>query len=233
MPTVLHLNANSTTGNATSYQTTSFSPLANDLLVTFIQASGTVAAADKLLSSGQALTFTKITSSLHNASANTLYAYVANQLASTVAMNLTFTCTDDAATGSNMVTAGVAGMTLTGLAAILQQPTAANQTTAVTPAITYPVSVSSNNPTVLCIANLTNPATLGPPASWGELADVGYATPASGLEYVSRNNTFNGTLVTWSSASASAWGGIGLELNGSTGSASYAISAIRLPALGV
>jgi hypothetical protein len=55
-----------------------------------------------------------------------------------------------------------------------------------------------------------------PRASFTERSDGGYATPAAGLETMSRDSGETGTTQTWGSASASAYCSLVLELDTTT-----------------
>ncbi len=200
------------TSNVTSYLTGSFATAANDLLVVFVVATATVAAGGCSDNGGG--TYTKITSSTKNASADTLYLFVANQLdPGSATRTVTFTSTGDAATGAVIIVLRVAGMSKTGTAAVRQTAVQNNQASGTTPAPAFAASVLTGNPTVGFVGNATNPATMTPPAGWTEQGDVGYATPTTGGEGVSRDSGFSGTTITWGGTSGSAFGDIVAELD--------------------
>lgn len=201
------------TSNTTSYASASFTPAAGDLLVVYVTASGTVAAGT--MTDSQGLGFTKITSVLKNASADTVYMFVANNLAAATAMTVTFDCTGDAATGAIIQVARVSGMTKTGASAVRQTQTTANGAAAGTPAATFASAALTGNPTLGVVGNSSSPATLTPPTGWTEREDQGYSTPTTGAEYATRDSGFTGTTITWASTSATAFGVIIAELDAS------------------
>lgn len=211
--TVTHRIATASTSNVTSYASGAFTPAAGDLLVAFVVASGTVATGT--MTDSQSLGFTKITSALKATSVDTVYAFVSNNLAANSSMTVTFDCTGDAATGAVIFVASVSGMLRVGLNAITQSAIQENQAASGTPAPAFTNAVNTNNPTLGCVGNSSNPAGITPPSSWTEDAagDTGYNTPPTGGEYAFRNSGFTGTTITWGSTSATAFGAIILELD--------------------
>jgi hypothetical protein len=114
----------------------------------------------------------------------------------------------------------VTGMSKVGSAAIRSvsgtpQVASANGASSTTPAPSLPAAADTNNPTIGLVCNLTNPATLTPPAGWTERADAGYTTPTTGFEYVTRDSGFTGTTITWGAVSATAHADIIFELDAS------------------
>jgi hypothetical protein len=68
------------------------------------------------------------------------------------------------------------------------------------------------------VFNAANPATMTPPATgtWTEHDDVGYNTPATGMETVTLDSGFTSTTVTWGSSCASAFAAFAVEFDAST-----------------
>lgn len=221
MASVTHRVSTASTSNTTSYASGSFTPGASELLVVFVTASDT-AAVDATLSDSQGLGFSLVATGLKNSSTDRVYAFVANALAAASAMTVTFDCSSDAATGAIIQVAGVSGMTLTGFKAIRQVAIAENQS-AGTPTISFNLAALTGNPTLGLIGNSTNAAGMTAPTNWTEKDDTGYATPTTGAEYVSRDSGFTSTGITWGSSSASAYGGIIIELNAGTTANEYSM----------
>lgn len=193
--------------------TAAFTPVAGDLLVVFASASTSVAAVPTLTSS-VGLTFQLVRSQLFRASVDISYVFVANELAAASSQTVTFNTPTDVNTGCIVYVAAVAGMTRTGLWAVRQTAGTSNGTLGTTPAPAFPAAVDTGNPTLGSIMNATNPSAMTPPTSWTEgTADLGYATPTSGGEYVFRNSGFTGTTVTWESTSATAFAALIVELD--------------------
>lgn len=212
MATWTHAISTASTSNAASYTTGSFTPAANDLLVVTVVASASIAAGSVTNSSG--ITFTKITSALKNLSADTIYLFVANSLATAVSQTCTFDCTGDSATGAIVNVARLAGMTRTGASAVRQSAIANNKAAGI-PTVTLGTISLTGNPLIGVVGNATNPAGLTPPATWTEQNDTGYITPTAGSEYATVNSGFVNTVITWGSSSASDYGIIVAEMDSS------------------
>ena len=216
MAAVTGVISTTSTANASSYASGSFTPALGDLLVVFVQASATVAAGT-LTSSRTGFTFSKVTSALN--ATDTIYCFVANQLVTeAVSQTVTFDCTGDAATGAIIQIAAVSGISKFGnpAASVRQSAVSDNQASGGTPAATFGSSCLTGNPTLGVVGNDSNPAGLTAPTSWTERDDTGYGTPTSGAEYVSRDSGFTGTTITWGSTSATAFGVVIIEIDAST-----------------
>lgn len=211
MATVTHGITTSNTANTTSYTSGSFTPALNDLLLVFVEAGGTVAIGS--MTDSQGLGFTKVTSAIYDTNTQTVYCFVANNLAAASAMTVTFDCTGDPSTGVVICVARIAGMTRTNLSAIRQSAVENNLAAATVPAPVFAASALTGNPTLGAVGNNSNPAAITEPTSWTEQADAGVVTPDRGLEYVSRNSGFTGTTITWGSAGATVKGDIIVELD--------------------
>lgn len=207
------------TSNITGpFNSASFTPTADDLLVIFAAASGTVAAAPTVTASANGLTFTPLSTVARSASgADSLYVFVADQLvpSSPVAMTVSFTAVGDAATGAIVGGARVTGMTKVGTAAIKQAAKTDNGASGTAPTATFGAAVDTANPTILFVINSTGAASMTTPASWTERVDVGYSSPTTGGGYFTRDSGFTGTTITLGATLASIWGAIAIELDAS------------------
>lgn len=213
MAAVTHRNATADTSNVTSYPSGSFTPALNELLVVFVIAAATVAAGS--MTDSQSLGFTKITSGVFNTGADTMYLFIANNLAAASAMTVTFDCTGDAATGAIILVAGVSGMSRKGSAAAKQSAKQENQAGGNTPSVVFGSLPTTGNPILVALANGANPATVTPPSGYTEQADTGFATPNRGGEYASLDS-FSGVsgTVTWGSTYGTGQGAaLGVELD--------------------
>jgi len=212
MAVTTHGNSLVSTSQSSTYTTTSFTPAAGDLLAVFVGKTGSVNNGSVTDSLGG--TYTLVRNASKNASADFLQFFIADQLASGSALTITYDCTGDGATGCIIFAIRVSGMTRTGAAAISQNAAQSNQSAATTPAPAFSFNCDTNNPTLGFVLNATNPAAMTAPTSWAELiADVGYGTPTTGGEYVTRDSGFTGTTITWGSTSPSAYGDIIVELD--------------------
>jgi hypothetical protein len=217
--TVTHRVATASTTNASTYASGSFTPAANDLLVASVVVSGQAARGGSMTDS-QSLGWDLITTALKNTSADTVYVFVSRALAANSSMTVTFATNNGAASGAIVDVDSVSGMSRVGAVAVRQSAIQENQAASGTPAPVFGSAALTGNPTLGAVGNSTNAATLTPPGgtqcnggSYTENADVGYATPTTGGEFVSCDSGFTGTTVTWGSTSASAFGDIIIELD--------------------
>lgn len=206
------------TSNVTSYASASHTPPGNQTLLYFVQASGTVAATPTLTASANSLTFTLVTTSTKNSSADTQYVFVADQAtpASPSAMTVTFDCTGDAATGA--IISGVAyDITRVGTNAILQTAKVDNVAGGTAPSTTFSSAAQTGNPTIFAFhVNVTTGST--PPTNWTEQVDTNFSTPAQGGGYATRDSGFTGTTITLGSSTNGACSAIAIELDASSAS---------------
>lgn len=212
MAAVTHGVTLASTSNVATYTTASFTPVNNDLLVLFAVVTATAAAGSVSDSLGGA--WTQVTTAVKATSGDKLWCWIRNALSTGAALTVTMDVTGDNGTGAVLFVARVSGMTRTGSnGAAKQSAVQSNQASGGTPAPAFPANALTGNPTLGFVANATNPATLTPPTNWTEQADVGYGTPTTGAEYVSRDSGFTGTTITWGSTSGSAFGDISVELD--------------------
>jgi hypothetical protein len=205
--------ATASTTDASSYTSGSFTPGAGNLLVAFVCVTGATGSAPSLTDS-QSIGWTQITSAIKASSADTAYVFIANRTAAASSMTVTFNTSGGAtATGCIIFVAQVASMTRAGQDAVRQSAIQSNQAASGTPTSTFGAAVLTGNPTLGAVFNATNPATMTPPTSWTEQQDVGYATPTTGGEYVSRDSGSTSTTITWGGTSASAFCSLSVELD--------------------
>ena len=187
----------SSTTNATSYTSGSFTPASGDLLVVAVLGRQTLTRPGTLTDS-QSGSWTQILAVDGSVTADTMYLFVRTTTVSASSMTVTFDCTGDSATGAIIFVARVSGLSRTGASAIRQYKTISAQAAA-TPAVTFDASTQTGNPTIAVTFNQTNPATLTEPSGWTERADTG----------------FTGTTITWGSSSSSVWGALIVEMDAS------------------
>jgi hypothetical protein len=202
----------SSTNNAATYASGAFTPGAGEVLVAMVTVSGHTNATPTLSSSVAGQSFYLATTQLYATSANRIYIFVGRFFAAASSQTVTFNASPATITGCTIQVVGVAGMFRTGEDAVRQVAGQANQA-AGTPAPAFGVAALTSNPTIGLVGNSTNPATMTTPTNWTEANDTGYATPATGSEYVTRNSGFTGTTVTWGSASGSVFGSSIIELD--------------------
>ena len=157
-------------------------------------------------------TYKQINTCVKAASVDTLKAFIRDDLIS-AASSTTFTHAVGTSTGGGIAVLKVTGMTRKGLRAVLQSAIQSNQAAAGTPAPVFGAAALTGNAVIGAVFNATNPATMTPRTSFTERADVGYATPTTGLEVMSRDSGETATTQTWGGTSASAFCSLVLELD--------------------
>lgn len=211
--TVTHEVATPDTGG-TPNTSGSFTPVAGDLLVVGVCVMGTTDVTATLSSSIGGFTFSQVETGPFTSGANQLYVYVANALvADTSPQTVTITMPADEGQGSSISVAAIAGISLDGLDAIVQD--AEQLLSSGTPAPTFAGAADTGNPTLGFLCNTSNPATMTEPTGWTEAADIGFVTPDAGMQYVYRNSGFTGTAITWGSTVSNSTAVIIVEVDAS------------------
>jgi hypothetical protein len=203
------------TFNTTSgTKTVTATPAVGDLIVIVTANSGstTTTAAPTDNNSGGAGTYTLVNTAVKATSADTMQIWVRTALI-TSATSTVFTQAPGTTTGGGLVVLDIQGMDKTGATAIVRSAIQSNQAAGGTPAPVLGAVPSSTNPIIGAVFNATNPAGMTQRASYSEIVDTGYNTPATGLEVMSRNSGETSATITWGSTSASAFASIAVELN--------------------
>jgi hypothetical protein len=208
------------TGN-TPNASGAFTPSLGDLLVVFVVVSDVATAnvASGTLTCSTGMTFDKDTTNWiasFASSAHQVYMFVSTSLVSSaVSQTVTFDNAADTGSGTVIFVFSVSGMTNVGAAAVRQVGKQSNVSG--TPGPAFGSNALTGNPILGCVGNSTSPAGMTAPTGWTEPAggDLGYSTPTTGGEVVSRDSGFTSTNVTWGSASASNCGAIVAELDAS------------------
>lgn len=211
MATVTNLGGLQITTDAATYSVGPFTPAANTLIVVFAMLTGETST-DWTVTDDHAGTYTKIRRQVKNASADIMEVWIANQRASAVATNWTYSHASGNATGSFMQIYSVSGMSRTGSAAVRSQGGQDNQAAAGTPAPALNQAALNGNPTITVIHNATNPPGTTAPSGWAVGAARGYNVPVTGSHSTFRNSGFTGTTITWGSTSVSAFSSVAIEL---------------------
>jgi hypothetical protein len=212
------ITADTTTGPNTSG---AFTPALNDLLIVFFAARQTADTGAQLtcVSSVGGFTFTKLSTEgfFPTTPDNRLSVYVADALVSSAtSQTVTVDTAVDVMSGSIIAVALVAGMTKTGLAAILQSAVDDDNSGGATPATVFGASALTGNATIGYVMNSSSPAAMTEPTGWTEIGETDHITPNHGGELVSRDSGFTGTTITWGSTYGSAGCAISIELDTST-----------------
>lgn len=192
------------TSNASSYSFGAFTPTGDSFLVVMVFATGTVAAGSM---TGGGLEWVKLATGGYNTN-DTYYVFAAQCSSSPGSVTITFDCTGDNATGCVMMCFQFTGHNQFNP---IKQVSHGN-TTGANPAVTGILAMDTNNGYCAAFGMPRNPPTSAAPASWTEVADAGYNTPASGASGAYRAGGETGTSVTFTSASA-AYGIAFVEVN--------------------
>jgi hypothetical protein len=207
---------NTTAGN----KGTSPVPNVGELIVAIAAASGM--ASGITVSDGQpGGTYTQIgTFALGNTSADALAVFVRNALIAS-SVSHAITAAEGTSTGGGICTIRVAGMRKTGSAAVrsvsaVAQFVKAQNQAAGTPSLTLPAAPLPSNPIIGAILTASNStANSAPPTNFTEQADVGYTTPTTGLEVVTRDSGHASATVAWTAATPSIFAALAIELDSS------------------
>lgn len=220
-----------------------FTPAQNDLLVVIVQAAASVSGSTEVpTASANGITFVKALQMTYASGANSLDIYVAEQFvgASPVSMTVSW-APADSATGTVIDVYAVSGMSRVGSAAVKQTASGFGGASS-TPSVSFGAACQTGNPTILAMANGTNPNGVTVPTGWSNVnAVVAYSSPTTGYQGDRRNSGFVGTSISWGSASASIWGAVGIELDTSAASQDFTgtatltgdgtLSTTQLPAI--
>jgi hypothetical protein len=211
---VVTFSQGSSTSDASSYSTGSFSPQIGDLIVATITTSDSVSAGSLTSSSG-APGFVLIGSALRNSGASKSYMFVADAKATSGSpISLTFNCADDPATGWAYSINGLRGMAATaiGAGAVQQFGKTENGAAGTTPSVALGASVNSGNPVIATVANGSSPSgfTLTPTGLSAPVNQT-YTTPNTGHQTAYIGSGFTSSSITWRNSSGSSYGAMAAE----------------------
>lgn len=224
---------NTTAFGGGSKTTTLAGATAGDLLVVVVGASG-YAGAWTVTDDNSSGTYTDVTGVINeNAGTDTMRVFVRNSLVpATASTIITGTASGGGDTGGGFAVYRLTGMSRSGSAAVRQFKVVNNGIMSSTPAATFTSAALTGNSVIGAVIISLNPAGLTPPASpvMVEKHDIGYATPAFGLETCTLDSGFTGTTVTWGSLSGATFGCVIVEMDSS---AAPVAAAKQLGLLGV
>lgn len=198
--------------DALSYTTPAFVPTAGDLLVAIVTVSdGNAASPGTVTDSAGGSWFNNLNRSYGPAPSDFVRTYYRTTAAPASSMTATWTGFSNLGAGNP-----VGGCCITVLrvrnplyygTAAIKQTTSASVAAGNTPTRTFGTAVLTDNVTICGVsAGDSSGPSVTPPTGWTERQDNGYATPDNGQEYVTRGPGFTGTVVTWGSACAAAFG---------------------------
>lgn len=207
---------------AAGNKTVTATPTLNDVIVIVHGASA--AGATSTVSdnnSGGGGTYTKVIADINAVGSNqAMHLSVRNALISSATSTI-FTATNATDNGGGLVVMRVTGMSRTGSSAVKQSAVQEIQTAGTTPAPVMGSAVLTANAVIGAVINVSNPAALTPRSSpaYSEIADVGYATPVTGLEIMKIDSGETATTITWGGTSATGFGSLVAELDTSAAAA--------------
>jgi hypothetical protein len=195
--TVLGSIWNTTAGNKTVTAT----PAVGDLIVILSAATGLTSSTHPTDDNSSG-TYANVVLALQGTSANYLAIEVRTALIP-AAVSTIFTMGQTGSSGGGGCVLAIAGPTLAGASSVAHSGGQNNQA-AGTPAPSFGAAASAGNACVGAVLTSTNgSANCAPPAGWTEDIDLGYNTPASGIEVCHIASGETGTTITFGAATPS------------------------------
>lgn len=212
MALAVTLLGSATFDTASGTKTVTATPAVGDLIVIVTAHSGNVSSATPTDNNSSG-TYTRINSAVKASSADTLGIHVRTALIG-AANSTVFTHAPGASSGGGLAVLKITGMQKTGASAARASAKQDNQASG-TPTPVLGQAASTVNALIGAMFNGANPATLTPRGTpqWSERADVGYNTPASGLEVMTIDSGETGTSIAWGSSSGTAFASLVMELD--------------------
>lgn len=212
MALAVTLLGTATFDTASGTKTVTATPAVGDLIVIVTAHSGNVSSATPTDNNSSGA-YTRINSAVKASSADTLGVHVRNALIGS-AVSTVFSHAPGTSTGGGLAVFKVTGMQKVGAAAARQSAKQDNIASG-TPTPVLGQAALTTDALIAALFNATNPAGMTPRSSpaYTERCDVGYNTPASGLETMSINSGETGTSIAWGGTSASAFCSLVMELD--------------------
>lgn len=213
---VLTLLGSTTFSTSSGTKTVTATPAVDDLIVIVCAHTGNTSAAAPTDNNSDGLgTYTLVgTQQSKNSSADTLGIWVRDALIGS-ASSTVFTHAPGSTTGGGLAVHKITGMSRAGSSAVKQSAGQSNQAASGTPTLSFGANLTAGNVFLGAVFNASNPAGMTPPTGCTERTDVGYNSPASGLETTSRDSVVAVSSVPWGNTS-SAFCSAGVELDVTT-----------------
>lgn len=211
---------NQNTAAVNTLATGSFTPAANDLLAGGGTAAGSVTDPGTFISSDAGKTYSSADVALFNASANTVYAFSADQLADADIQTATLGVVGDDSTGMTVGVVRIGGMTLTGASARRQVKVVENQAASDVD-ITFDNPCLAGNP-VLIFMGKTVQTAVTPPTGFSTLVSQAHGTPNIRFQIMGIEDADGITLME-GGASDGLWGAVAIEFDASAGGGGLSI----------
>lgn len=194
----------STTTNATSYATASYTPAANSLLVVIVFATATLSVGSL---SGLGLTWNKYISGTFSGS--TIYVYWAKVDGSPATGAITFNCSDDSATGCFIASHEVSGHDHVTRIPIKQS--VFNVATSTNATGTFSQNLDTNNGYIAGFAGALTSGVSTVPTGWTQSSDGAISNPTANFFTGRRSTGETGATITFTNPSTQ-FGFIGIEI---------------------
>lgn len=209
---------NTTAGNKTVTAT----PAVNDLIVVVHGMSGWASGDTSVITDNQSGVYTQIGAnplSTGGGTAGALWISIRNALIPS-AISTIFTATNVGDTGGGLTVLQVTGMSRTGSSAALQNKGESTQVESPV-VLTFPAATLTANPIILGCIGEDSPAALGPPASFTETTDTGWATPTTGIHVCFVSSGQTSAAYTYASGAFTDHNEVGVELDTSAAPAGW------------
>lgn len=190
-------------------KTVTATPAVGDLIIIVSAHTGNVSAATP--TDDQGGTYTLLQGSVKNTNADRMAAYVRDTLIE-AAVSTVFTIAPGASSGGGLVILAATGMSRAGADAEIQSSVQNNQGAGGTPTPVFADTPSIFSIIVGAVFNSSSPAGMTPRASYAEEADIGYATPTTGLEVMTLDAGETATSIAWGGTSATEFCSLVVEL---------------------
>lgn len=188
-----------TNQRTTGYVCSAFTPAANAVLLLFVGASDTLAAAPNAAVTGGGLTWTLVGSTTRTG-ADTLYVFRAQTGASPASTTIDFSCTGDTASGVTMTLAQITGANTT--SPIRQSKfSAAGGVTGTNATITLDAAAVTTSAVLVAHYNTLNIPMSAGPTNYTEISDDTYNTPRHSMAVAYRATGETGSTLTFTSNS--------------------------------
>lgn len=204
-----------TFSTASGTKTVTATPAFGDLIIIIAAHTGNTAAVAPTDNNNGGSSYADIFSAWKNTSVDLMGIWARTSLITSPTSTI-FSHAPGATTGGGLAVLKVTGMAKAGAICGRQVARQVDQASG-TPTCAFGGAALTTNPLIGSVFNGANPATLTPRGTpaWTERADVGYNTPASGLEIMSIDSGETGSSIAWGSSSASAFCSLVVELDAS------------------
>lgn len=213
MAAVTHAGStwNTTAGNKTVTAT----PAVNDLIVVVASSSGLSGGTTSVTDDNSSGTYTQVDSDRTGFSTTgTLTVWVRDTLIGS-ATSTVFTAAQSGSSGGGLTVLRVSGMGVAGSVAVRSNGGQSAGTGGTAPAPVLSNTPLSQNPVIGALGTGNNSTANATPRSspqYAEHSDLGYNTPATGIEVMSIDSGETSATITWGSNVTNAWASVAIEL---------------------